>query len=57
MLTVREVYCNQIFVLLRYNAALLVTDVSEQPVGPIFNNQSLTFEDGTLRLYRMVGNY
>jgi hypothetical protein len=40
---------------------LVVTDVSVQPIGPIFKGRAIhcssTLEDGTDRFYRNVGNY
>jgi hypothetical protein len=42
---------------------LIVTDVSGQPIGPIFKSQAVQYldclilEDGTDRLSRNVGNY
>jgi hypothetical protein len=39
-----------------YTACIIVADVSVQPVGPIFNGQSV-LEDGTDGLYRNVGSH
>jgi hypothetical protein len=50
---------NEIFALVGcYANRLIATDVSGQPVDPIFKGQEncLTFEDGTDRLCRIVGN-
>ena len=45
------IYIKQVFALLGCYAALIVTDVSGHPMGPIFKGEdSLTLEDGTDRL-------
>jgi hypothetical protein len=55
---------NEIIAFLEYYAAQVeATDVSEQPISPIFKGQAVQFFleistlDRTDRLYRNVGNY